>query len=595
MKALVFTAGAVVMPFAIASQAQAASGDPFDPADPTVFVAQDIPTRLYKAVTGASGSVTFQPEGSASTVTYNAIGYNTADNYLYGVASGGSHPAGSIVRIGQGGVVTRVGTDVVPVSANWGSFGPDGGFFVGTSTTDTAYRIDVATGKITASIKLPLVPPTPGLTYADGYFWGASPSGQLVRVDLLGAAKTVTTFSPAVLTPGKGFGAAWTFGNGNIGFSESESGLVSQVKIANPGSANPTFTLVSTSPGPASMLSNDGAASPGLPTDLSVAKSGPETLKPGTAVTYTLKVKNNGPGNASGYTVSDSVPAPLTNVKTTTPGCTVSGNTVACVGGRTLAGVENTITITADSPATMTGCVTNTGTVLANEEDPTSGNNQSSVKSCAEEPGLTVKKSASAEKLVAGEEIIYKFAVTNTGNVTLEDVKVNEGEFTGSGKLSPVTCPDEATSLVPGKTMTCTATYTVTQADIDAGSIKNSATGTPPGGTEPPVSPPSEVTVPAPADPALTVTKTAEIKTPGELVAGEKVEYAFLVKNTGNVTLKDVKVKEGDFTGSGKLSDVVCPAGAGSLAPGASVTCTASYEVTQADVDAGRPSLRVWP
>ncbi|WP_335941727.1 DUF7507 domain-containing protein, partial [Streptomyces sp. PTD5-9] len=81
--------------------------------------------------------------------------------------------------------------------------------------------------------------------------------------------------------------------------------------------------------------------------------------------------------------------------------------------------------------------------------------------------------------------------------------------------------------------------------------------------------------VPAPADPALTVTKTAKTEKPGELVVGEKVEYAFLLKNTGNVTLKDVKVNEGQFTGSGKLSDVVCPEGAGSLAPGASVTCTA--------------------
>ncbi|MEU9846162.1 LPXTG cell wall anchor domain-containing protein, partial [Streptomyces sp. NPDC047985] len=183
----------------------------------------------------------------------------------------------------------------------------------------------------------------------------------------------------------------------------------------------------------------------------------------------------------------------------------------------------------------------------------------------------------------------YEFAVTNTGNVTLKDVKVNEGEFTGSGKLSDVVCPADAASLAPGASVTCKASYEVTQADVDAGSIKNSATstGTPPGGTEPPVSPPSEVTVPAPPKPDLTVVKTGKPEKPGKLVAGEKVSYEFLVTNTGNVTLKDVKVKEGEFTGTGKLSDVACPADAGSLAPGASVTCKASYEVTQADVDAG--------
>ncbi|MFF4094745.1 DUF6923 family protein [Streptomyces sp. NPDC001834] len=700
---------ALATPLLTAPASYAAAGDPFDAADPTVFVGQEIPTRLYKAITGASGSVTFQPEGPTSGANYNAISYNTADNYLYGVGSGGptSMPAGSIIRIGQGGVVTRVGTDIVPGGANWGSFGPDGGFYVGSSVTDVAYRVDPATGKVTSTIQLPAVPTGSDLTYADGYFWGVDPSGRMVRVDLLGATKTVTLLGAAVPATSSGYGAAWTFGNGNIGVSDNVSGTVYQIKITNPASANPTFTLVSSAPGPASG-NNDGAASPGLPTDLAVVKKGPETFKPGTPVTYTLTVKNNGPGNSSGYTVKDVVPAPLTNVKTSTPGCTVAGNTVTCVGGRTLAGAENTITITADSPASMTEPVTNTSTVVANEEDPTPDNNESSTEGSPLAPGLSVRKTADPDtvkaagekitysfvltntgnvelkdlavketsfsgtgtapvaqcpdgplapgksatctatytvtqedidagslentatgtgtppdggepvvsppseakvsappepdlkvvksgktekpgELVAGEKVSYEFAVTNTGNVTLKDVKVNEGEFTGSGKLSDVVCPADAGSLAPGASVTCTASYEVTQADVDAGSIKNSATatGTPPGGTEPPVSPPSKVEVPAPSKPDLKVVKTATTEKPGELVVGEKVRYEFAVTNTGNVTLKDVKVNEGEFTGSGKLSDVVCPAEAGSLAPGASVTCTASYEVTQADVDAG--------
>ncbi|MEU9760665.1 DUF11 domain-containing protein [Streptomyces sp. NPDC047987] len=580
---------ALATPLLTAPASYAAAGDPFDAADPTVFVGQEIPTRLYKAITGASGSVTFQPEGPTSGANYNAISYNTADNYLYGVGSGGptSMPAGSIIRIGQGGVVTRVGTDIVPGGANWGSFGPDGGFYVGSSVTDVAYRVDPATGKVTSTIQLPAVPTGSDLTYADGYFWGVDPSGRMVRVDLLGATKTVTLLGAAVPATSSGYGAAWTFGNGNIGVSDNVSGTVYQIKITNPASANPTFTLVSSAPGPASG-NNDGAASPGLPTDLAVVKKGPETFKPGTPVTYTLTVKNNGPGNSSGYTVKDVVPAPLTNVKTSTPGCTVAGNTVTCVGGRTLAGAENTITITADSPASMTEPVTNTSTVVANEEDPTPDNNESSTEGSPLAPGLSVRKTADPDTVkAAGEKITYSFVLTNTGNVELKDLAVKETSFSGTGTAPVAQCPDGP--LAPGKSATCTATYTVTQEDIDAGSLENTATGTgtPPDGGEPVVSPPSEAKVSAPPEPDLKVVKSGKTEKPGELVAGEKVSYEFAVTNTGNVTLKDVKVKEGEFTGTGKLSDVVCPADAGSLAPGASVTCTASYEVTQADVDAG--------
>jgi len=202
-------------------------------------------------------------------------------------------------------------------------------------------------------------------------------------------------------------------------------------------------------------------------------------------------------------------------------------------------------------------------------------------------PGIALVKSADKTELVAGETIAYSFKVTNTGNVTLTDVMVNEGAFSGSGKLSGVTCPDAAKALLPGQSVTCTATYQVTQADVDRGSVENTATatGTPPNGGEPVNSPPSKVTVPQDPKPGISLVKSAD-KT--ELVAGETVKYSFAVTNTGNVTLADVKINEHDFSGSGTLSAVTCPAGAKALAPGAQVTCSATYRVTQEDVDAGK-------
>ena len=66
-----------------------------------------------------------------------------------------------------------------------------------------------------------------------------------------------------------------------------------------------------------------------------------------------------------------------------------------------------------------------------------------------------------------GDVISYSYEVKNTGNVTLA------GPVTVSDDKATVTCPSGG--LAPGATKTCTASYTITQADLDAGSVKNTA------------------------------------------------------------------------------------------------------------------------
>ncbi|MFN8191651.1 MAG: hypothetical protein U0R78_14645 [Nocardioidaceae bacterium] len=68
----------------------------------------------------------------------------------------------------------------------------------------------------------------------------------------------------------------------------------------------------------------------------------------------------------------------------------------------------------------------------------------------------------------AGDTILYSFVITNTGNVTLTSVGVTDA------KVGPVTCP--VTTLAPGASTTCTKSYTLTQADVDAGVVNNTAT-----------------------------------------------------------------------------------------------------------------------
>ena len=173
----------------------------------------------------------------------------------------------------------------------------------------------------------------------------------------------------------------------------------------------------------------------------------------------------------------------------------------------------------------------------------------------------------------------YTFTVTNSGNVTVSDVGIDESAFSGTGTLSTITCPTDP--LAPTDSVDCTASYSVTQADLDAGSITNTATATAIAPNEDPVtSESSSATVEVGQSAAISLTKKAD---PTVVHAvGDRVDYTFTVTNTGNVTLVDVAVAEKAFSGSGAMSTVVCPAT--TLAPQATTTCTANYRVTSKDL-----------
>ncbi len=138
-------------------------------------------------------------------------------------------------------------------------------------------------------------------------------------------------------------------------------------------------------------------------------------------------------------------------------------------------------------------------------------------------PALTITKSATPASVDAvGQTVTYQFTVTNTGNVDLTAVHVTDTQTPPAGALasgptcqslaSPTgTCSGSSTPLAVGQSATFVATYTVTQADLNHGSIHDSATatGTPPTGPNT-TSPPSTATVPVATAPALTITKSAD-------------------------------------------------------------------------------------
>ncbi|MEU6709377.1 DUF7507 domain-containing protein [Streptomyces wuyuanensis] len=305
-----------------------------------------------------------------------------------------------------------------------------------------------------------------------------------------------------------------------------------------------------------------------------VGDGGP--FRSGEVLTYSYMVRNTGNVVLSALDVRDVAfsgtgPGP----EITCPDTSLApGEAVTCSAAYTVtqadvdAGqIENT--------AVATGTPPGGATVESNES--------TAVFTPRRTPALSLSKSASPSAVTAdGQDVHYTLVVTNTGNVTLDSVDVNETAFTGTGTRPVITCPEG--SLLPGQSKTCTAGYTVTQADLNAGVVANTAvaSGTPSGGG-PAVTATASDTVTAGQSPALALVKTA---TPAVVTgAGQRVDYRFTVTNTGNVTLTDVAVTEPAFTGTGPAPLVACPEGA--LAPGQSRTCTASYTVTQADVSAG--------
>ena len=117
--------------------------------------------------------------------------------------------------------------------------------------------------------------------------------------------------------------------------------------------------------------------------------------------------------------------------------------------------------------------------------------------------------------------------------------------------VGSVSCPNS--TLAPGASETCTGSYTVTQADVDAGSVTNTATAnatSPPGGN-PVSSGSSSVTVLA-SKATSTLSLTKSTTSTGYGKAGDTIGYKFLVTNTGTTTLSNVGVTD-SLVGFGQL------------------------------------------
>jgi uncharacterized repeat protein (TIGR01451 family) len=609
-RAAVVAAGIASSAGLLAVTAPQAAAAPIVCTTGSIFIGQGAPTQFSQQIYGA-GSTSFVPLGPATNDVFNAIGYRETDQSLYTINT----PTSQLHRVEPDGSTTLLGDIAGLPDANYnsGAFDPTGDFYI-TSTipgveATTAYRVDVDTLTATA------IPFTGGTwaaadwTYKDGYFWGvayanSSVAGQLQRFDP--ATGAVDSFAQTVLptTPSNfTYGAAWTYGNGNLGFSENATGSVSQVALSN-ATTTPTLTLVSRASGPAS-ANNDGAACVGLPADLSVDKSGPLTAELGEQVTYTITVTNNGTGGSSGSTFTDVLPAGLGNPTTTAPGCTIASGVMQCVLGQLAPGESTSVDVSGTMPGTFSTEVENTASIFGNEQDPDPTNNTDThtITTRDREADLSLAKSAPGT-VDRGGQITWNVDVTNngrdasTGSTVVDSIPAGVTNVATSTPGCTVTVADvtcDVGALAVGETTRITLTGNAPS--TFSASVVNSATVT---GDDPDPVPTNNtgtsttVTPPPPNAPAprydVSMTKTASDAT---VTVGDTVTYSLVARNLGpdaapgvvvtdtvpsELDVQNVSSSQGTCTVSGnRISCAV-----GTLAPGQTVTVTVRAKAIKA-------------
>ena len=266
------------------------------------------------------------------------------------------------------------------------------------------------------------------------------------------------------------------------------------------------------------------------------------------------------------------------NVTLTEP-ITISDDKIASVSCPINTGLAPTETLicSADYVATQAdvdaGSVTNiaSASTLIDGVSITSAQVSETVNA-AQAPALTLVKTALTTEFTAvGDTLDYEYVVTNSGNTTISSaITVSDDQ------IVTVTCPAlPAGGLLPGASLTCTATDTVSQADLDAGQVTNTASAT--DGTT--TSPVETATVTGNRTEGIEINKVA--RSNDFAAVGDILSYDYIVRNTSNFTLTERILVTDD-----KIETVTCPANPG-LVPGAALTCSADYTVVQADIDAG--------
>ncbi|MBN1304942.1 MAG: pilus assembly protein [Anaerolineales bacterium] len=296
------------------------------------------------------------------------------------------------------------------------------------------------------------------------------------------------------------------------------------------------------------------------PTGLVLAKSAsPNRFENiGDEITYTYVVTNYSENNLPSISITDDK--------------INGGAPFSCVGGLSpgaSGSCTNSYTITMDD--LLAGEVMNTARARAS--DNTTSNYTDETVTIIPDVSISIEKSASKEIVsILGDTITYYYLVINTGNVSMDTIDVIDSNTSLS-----ISCPNVV--LLPGASTTCQSSYyTVTQADLDAGQIVNTATASAVYDGSAYISVPDTLKIIATPF-SMYVSTSSNPTFYGSL--GEDITFIYTVRNSGTLTVENLQVEEVD----GLLTGITCDDT--TLLANELTECRGTYRTLQSDLDQG--------
>jgi LysM repeat protein len=189
---------------------------------------------------------------------------------------------------------------------------------------------------------------------------------------------------------------------------------------------------------------------------------------------------------------------------------------------------------------------------------------------------LTAQADTSVPFTAVGQIIKINYSIKNTGSAGVTGVVTVAGATTTCPGINTIGNLDN--SLDPNETLVCPSVYSITQADLDKGSATIAAMATVNGINSNPVT----TTVPILKPKAVSLTTAANPSTYDQV--GRQISFTYVIKNSGSASLGPTQ-----FTVTDSLmgaTPINCGAADTTLAPTATVTCSAIYSITQADMNA---------